>query len=99
MARAASLLLFVTCLLAATSSASALLPDSLCLLGLHDADRGDAAVSETAEAIIVEPLRGLLPPPPAALHRWPDEPAPELTSRVDTVPIRAPPPAPPRSIA
>src|SRR4030095_14515934 len=99
MERAASVLLFVTCLLASTSSASAFLLDSLCLLGLYDADRDDAAVSASAEAVVVEPLGAPLPPPPAASHRWPEEDAPHLGGRAPTASIRAPPPAPLTSIA
>ena len=99
MERAASVLLFVTCLLASTSSASAVLLDSLCLLGLPDADRDDAAVSASEEAVIVEPLGALLPPPPAASHRWPEETVPGFACRAPTASIRAPPPAPLSSIA
>src|SRR5262245_25589031 len=97
MDKAAAILLFVTCLLASTSSASAFLLDALCLLRLHDADRDDAAVSASPEAAIDEPRGGLLPPAPAAAHRWPDETAPRLTGRVATVSIRAPPLGPPPS--
>jgi hypothetical protein len=99
MDRAAVALLFVTCLLASTSSASAFLPDSLCLFGLHEADGNDVAVSATSQPAIVEPLVGLLPPPRAASHRWPEETAPRLTSGVATASIRAPPSGPPPSTA
>jgi hypothetical protein len=88
-------LLFVTCLLASTSPASAFLPDSLCLFGLHDADGNDAAVSATSEPAIVEPLGGLLPPPRTVVHRWPEETVPRLTPRAATASIRAPPSGPP----
>ncbi len=91
MDRAAAVLLFVTCLLASTLSASTFLPDSLCLFGLHDADGHDAAVSATSQPAIVEALGGLLPPPRAVSHRSPEETAPRLTSRVAAVSIRAPP--------